>query len=205
MGAFPSSFLTAPTSDPTVPLACAVLTFVYFNWQGARRHGVAGYLLTFAGSPEDFGAWILAILLFPVEVVSTTARILSLTVRLWANMFASDLIYLIFVGLLAGGASFGWGKSPVLGVVLAVFPATIPVLFIGLHVFVSVIRLRVYRSSRRLLGTGHGGRALADCRTGQQCLSVPWQISAGRASAPTQERHRLLERRESQGPGGLGS
>src|SRR5256884_5324780 len=107
MGAFPSSFLTAPTSDPTVPLACAVLTFVYFNWQGARRHGVAGYLLTFAGSPKDFGAWILAILLFPVEVVSTTARILSLTVRLWANMFASDLIYLIFVGLLAGGASFG--------------------------------------------------------------------------------------------------
>jgi F-type H+-transporting ATPase subunit a len=144
MGAFPSSFLTAPTSDPTVPLACAVLTFVYFNWQGARRHGVAGYLLTFAGSPKDFGAWILAILLFPVEVVSTTARILSLTVRLWANMFASDLIYLIFVGLLAGGASFGWGKSPVLGVVLAVFPATIPVLFIGLHVFVSVIQAYVF-------------------------------------------------------------
>src|SRR6266704_432281 len=144
MGAFPSSFLTAPTSDPTVPLACAVLTFVYFNWQGARRHGVAGYLLTFAGSPKDFGAWILAILLFPVEVVSTTARILSLTVRLWANMFASDLIYLIFVGLLAGGASFGWGKSPLLGVVLAVFPATTPVLFIGLHVFVSVIQAYVF-------------------------------------------------------------
>src|SRR6266566_3544526 len=40
MGAFPSSFLKAPTSDVTVPLACAVLTFVYFNWQGARRHGV---------------------------------------------------------------------------------------------------------------------------------------------------------------------
>lgn len=144
MGAFPSSFLTAPTGDKTVPLACAVLTFVYFNWQGARRHGVAGYLLTFAGSPKDFGAWILAILLFPVEVVSTTARILSLTVRLWANMFASDLIYVIFVGLLAGGASFGWGKSPVLGVVLAVFPATIPVLFIGLHIFVSVIQAYVF-------------------------------------------------------------
>ncbi len=144
MGAFPGSFLTAPTGDPTVPLACAVLTFVYFNWQGARRHGVAGYLLTFAGSPKDLGGWILAILLFPVEVVSTTARILSLTVRLWANMFASDLIYLIFLGLLAGGASFGWGKSPVLGVVLAVFPATIPVLFIGLHIFVAVIQAYVF-------------------------------------------------------------
>jgi F-type H+-transporting ATPase subunit a len=144
MGAFPSSFLTPPTSNPTVPLACAILTFIYFNWQGARRHGLGGYLLSFAGSPKDFGAWILAILLFPVEVVSTMARILSLTVRLWANMFASDLIYVIFLGLLAGGASFGWGKSPVLGVVLAVFPATIPVLFIGLHIFVSVVQAYVF-------------------------------------------------------------
>ncbi|PYT75055.1 MAG: F0F1 ATP synthase subunit A [Acidobacteria bacterium] len=144
MGAFPGSFLKAPTGDPTVPLACAVLTFLYFNWQGIRRLGLGGYLLTFAGSPKDFGGWILAILLFPVEVVSTTARILSLTVRLWANMFASDLIYLIFLGLLAGGATFGWSKSLVLGVILAVFPATIPVLFIGLHIFVSVIQAYVF-------------------------------------------------------------
>jgi len=144
MGAFPSSFLKAPTGNVTVPLACASLTFLYFNWQGIRRLGLGHYLLTFAGSPKDFGAWILAVLLFPVEVVSTTARVLSLTVRLWANMFASDLIYMIFLGLLAGGASFGWSKSPVLGIVLAVFPATIPILFIGLHIFVSVIQAYVF-------------------------------------------------------------
>ncbi len=144
MGAFPSSFLKAPTSDVTVPLGCAVLTFLYFNWQGMRRHGLGQYLLTFAGSPKDIGSWILAILLFPVELVSTTARILSLTVRLWANMFASDLIYVIFLSLLAGGAGFGWSKSPVLGVVLAIFPATIPIAFIGLHIFVSVIQAYVF-------------------------------------------------------------
>ncbi|HXY24887.1 MAG TPA: FoF1 ATP synthase subunit a [Candidatus Acidoferrum sp.] len=146
MGAFPSSFLKAPTGDPTVPLACASLTFLYFNWQGIRRLGLGHYLLTFAGSPQGrgIGAWALAILLFPVELVSTTARVLSLTVRLWANMFASDLIYVIFLGLLAGGASFGWSKSPVLGIVLAVFPATIPILFIGLHIFVSVIQAYVF-------------------------------------------------------------
>ncbi len=144
LGAFPGSFLKAPTGIVTVPLSCAILTFLYFNWQGIRRHGLGHYLLTFAGSPKDFGAWILAILLFPVELVSTTARVLSLTVRLWANMFASDLIYLIFLGLLAGGASFGWSKSPVLGVILGIFPATIPVLFIGLHIFVSVIQAYVF-------------------------------------------------------------
>jgi F-type H+-transporting ATPase subunit a len=144
MGAFPNSFLKAPTGVVTVPLACASLTFLYFNWQGARRHGLGGYLLTFAGSPRDLGAWVLAVLLFPVEIVSTTARILSLTVRLWANMYASDMIYAIFLGLLAGGASFGWGKSPLLGLVLAVFPAIIPVAFIGLHLFVSIIQAYVF-------------------------------------------------------------
>src|SRR5499427_2654986 len=144
MGAFPSSFLQAPTGKVEVPLACAVLTFIYFNWQGIRRLGLGHYLLTFAGSPKDLGAWILAVLLFPVEIVSTTARVLSLTVRLWANMFASDLIYIIFLTLLAGGATFGWSKSPVLGVVLAIFPAAIPVAFIGLHIFVSVIQAYVF-------------------------------------------------------------
>ncbi len=144
MGAFPGSFLKAPTGNVSVPLACAILTLIFFNWQGIRHHGIGRYLLTFAGSPKDFGGWILAILLFPVEVVSTSARLLSLTVRLWANMFASDLIYLIFLGLLAGGASFGWSKSVILGVILGIFPATIPVLFIGLHLFVSVVQAYVF-------------------------------------------------------------
>jgi F-type H+-transporting ATPase subunit a len=144
MGAFPDRFLQAPTGVVTVPLSCAILTFLYFNWQGSRRHGLLHYLLTFAGSPRKFWDWVLALLLFPVELISTSARILSLTVRLWANMFASDLIYLIFLGLLAGGASFGWGKSPILGVLLGIFPATIPILFIGLHIFVSVVQAYVF-------------------------------------------------------------
>jgi len=145
-GAFPGSFLKAPTGQVSVPLACAVLTFLYFNWQGTQRHGLGHYLLTFAGSPQGrgIGAWALALLLFPVELVSTTARVLSLTVRLWANMFASDLIYLIFLGLLTGGVTFGWSKSPILGVILGIFPATIPILFIGLHIFVSVIQAYVF-------------------------------------------------------------
>jgi F-type H+-transporting ATPase subunit a len=141
-GIFP--FLTAPTGVVTVPLACAVMTFLYFNFQGARHHGVMGYLGTFAGSPKTLGDWALAILLFPVEIISTTARLLSLTVRLWANMFASDLIYVIFLSLLTGGAVFGWSKSPVLGVILGIFPALIPLAFIALHIFVSVVQAYVF-------------------------------------------------------------
>ena len=158
MGAFPNSFLVAPTGQVTVPLACAILTFLYFNWQGIRHHGPVGYLSTFAGFPRNFGAWMLAILLFPVEIISTCARLLSLTVRLWANMFASDLIYVIFLSLLAGGATFGWSKNPILGVVLGVFPAIIPVAFIALHIFVAVVQAYVFT----VLPSVYLGMATAD-------------------------------------------
>jgi len=141
-GVFP--FLSAPTGNATVPFACAILTFLYFNWQGLRHHGAIGYLKTFAGSPHTAGDWALALLLFPVEIISTTARLLSLTVRLWANIFASDMIYGLFLSIFVTASAAGWNKSPVLGVILGVLPALIPVLFIGLHIFVSLIQTYVF-------------------------------------------------------------
>jgi len=142
MSVFP--FLTAPTAVVTVPLAAAIIIFLYFNWQGLRHHGPGGYLLTFGGSPSKLGDWILALLLFPVEIISTTARLLSLTVRLWANIFASDLLYGIFLSLLVTPAAWGWGKHPVLGILLGIFPALIPIAFIGLHIFVAVIQAYIF-------------------------------------------------------------
>src|SRR4029077_19195762 len=92
LGAIPT--FTSPTGTISVPLGCAILTFLYFNWQGIRHHGVLGYLKHFAGPVP----W-LAPLIFPVEIISTSARLVSLTVRLWANIFASDLLYVVFLGL----------------------------------------------------------------------------------------------------------
>ena len=148
----------APTADKSVPLACAILTFLYFNWQGVRHHGVGHYLLTFAGSPRKLGDWLLAILLFPVELVSTSARILSLTVRLWANIVASDLLYTIFLGLFSMATVAAWSKSPVFGVVIAVLPATIPIAFIGLHIFVGIIQAYIFT----VLPSVYLGMATAD-------------------------------------------
>src|SRR5260370_36588130 len=66
LGAFP--FFASPTGHVSVPFACAILTFLYFNWQGIRHHGVGGYLKHFAGP-----VWWLAPLIFPVEIISTSA------------------------------------------------------------------------------------------------------------------------------------
>jgi len=142
LSVFPA--FSSPTGNAVVPLACATLTFIYFNWQGIRHHGAGHYLLTFAGSPKHAADWALAGLLFPVELISTSARLLSLTVRLWANIFASDLIYMIFLGLLLGPTQWAWSKNPAFGVALAVFPAIFPLAFVALHIFVSVIQAYIF-------------------------------------------------------------
>ncbi len=129
----------SPTSHPSVPLACALITFFYFNAQGVRHHGVVDYLKLFSGTNP-----FLAILLFPVEIISTCARVLSLTVRLWANMFASELLYMIFLSMLVLPARVLLEKSVFLGALVGIFPATLPVAFIGLHIFVAVIQAFVF-------------------------------------------------------------
>ncbi len=156
LSVFPA--FSSPTGIAIVPLACASLVFLYFNWQGIRHHGVGGYLMTFAGSPRSLGDAALAVLLFPVEIISTSARLLSLTVRLWANIFASDLIYGIFLGLLLGPFEWAWTKSPILGLIFGIFPVVIPILFVGLHIFVSIIQAYIFT----VLPSIYVGLAVAD-------------------------------------------
>jgi len=101
-----------------VPLGIAVLTFLYYNFYGFREQGVVGYLKHFAGP-----VWWIAPLLFPIEIISHCARMMSLTIRLYANMFASDLVTLVFFSL---------------------FPLAIPAVFLGLHFAVSLIQAYVF-------------------------------------------------------------
>jgi F-type H+-transporting ATPase subunit a len=137
-GAVP--FLKSPTAVVSVPLACAVITFLYFNWHGIRHHGPWGYLMSLTGGLD----WWLIPLILPVEILSICARLLSLTVRLWANIFASDMIYALFLGLLAAPAAWGWSKTPAAGIVIGILPALIPIAFIGLHIFVSIVQTYVF-------------------------------------------------------------
>jgi F-type H+-transporting ATPase subunit a len=134
-----SPALNSPTGHPSVPLACAIVTFISYNWWGLRHHGPIGYAKTFAGP-----VWWLSWLLFPVEIISSVARLLSLTVRLWANIFASELIYVVFLGLLMAPSLHFSVTHPALAWVLAVFPAIFPVAFILLHAFVAVVQAFVF-------------------------------------------------------------
>lgn len=108
----------APTETPVVPLGLAALTFLYYNFYGFKEQGIKGYLAHFAGP-----IWWVSWLLFPIEIISHCARVMSLTIRLYANMFAGGMVTLVFFSLI---------------------PIGIPVVFLGLHVFVSLVQAFVF-------------------------------------------------------------
>jgi len=110
--------INSPTELEAVTLAIAVASFVYYNFYGFKEQGIGGYLKHFAGP-----VWWLAWLLFPIEIISHFARIMSLSVRLYANMFAGGLVTLVFFSLV---------------------PLGVPVVFLGLHLLVSVIQAFVF-------------------------------------------------------------
>jgi F-type H+-transporting ATPase subunit a len=108
----------SPTAVPSVPLGCAIVAFFYYHAQGIKRQGPLNYAKHFAGPM----IW-LAPLMIPIEIISHMARVLSLTIRLFANMFAGDMVTLVFFSLV---------------------PIGIPVIFLGLHVAVSLLQAYIF-------------------------------------------------------------
>ena len=109
--------LMSPTSKVSIPLGFALITFAYYQYHGIRVNGGA-YIKQFLGP-----VWWISPLLFPIEIISHLARVLSLTVRLYANMFAGDLLTLAFFSLI---------------------PVGIPLVFLGLHLGVAAIQAYVF-------------------------------------------------------------
>jgi F-type H+-transporting ATPase subunit a len=108
----PSFALYAATANVSVPLVLALITFIAFNWEGIRTHGPIGYLKSLI--PSGVTGPIL-ILIAPLEVISTFMRLISLTVRLFANILAGHMIILFMAGGLAvilGASWLGWFTLP---------------------------------------------------------------------------------------------
>jgi len=107
--------LMSPTANINVTVGCAITTWVYYHFQGIRKQGLVKYLVHFAAPPGS-PLWMAPIML-PIELISHTSRLLSLSLRLFGNIFGEELIILIigsivpfivplpmmFLGLITGG------------------------------------------------------------------------------------------------------
>jgi F-type H+-transporting ATPase subunit a len=90
--------LMAPTSNINVTLGCALTTWVYYHVQGIKTLGIVSYVKHFMVPPG--APWWIGIIYFPIEIISHTSRVMSLSLRLFGNIFGEELVIVILFGII---------------------------------------------------------------------------------------------------------
>jgi F-type H+-transporting ATPase subunit a len=136
----PAFQIYAADTNVALPLLLALGVWIAFNVVGIRAQGFVGYLKSLI--PEGVGGAML-LLIAPLEIISNFLRLLSLTIRLWANLLAGHLLIEFMAGDLAvllGLQLLGWITLP-LGVAIFLFEA---LLIAGLQAFIFAILTAIY-------------------------------------------------------------
>ena len=107
-----------PTDKVNTTLALGVFSFIFYNYVGCKKLGVVNYLKHFAGP-----LWYMAILIFPIEIISNFVRPVSLALRLRGNMYGDHLVLSVFSDMA---------------------PLLVPIVFMILGILVSFIQAYVF-------------------------------------------------------------
>jgi F-type H+-transporting ATPase subunit a len=83
----------APTSNINVTVGCAVTAWVYYHLQGIKAQGLIGYIKHFGG-PAGVPVFMVP-MMFVIETISHLSRVLSLSLRLFGNIFGEELVIMI--------------------------------------------------------------------------------------------------------------
>jgi len=108
----------SPTSKLNVTIGCALVVFVYYHFQGIRAQGLLKYLKHFAGPIP-----LLAPLMVPIEIISHFSRPVSLSIRLFGNIFAEEVLIIIMASIV---------------------PFFLPLPFMAIAIFTAVIQSFVF-------------------------------------------------------------
>ncbi len=111
-------FVQPPTADLSTTFALSITAFVFYNVVGIRKNGLWNYLKHFAGPLP-----LLAPLMVPIEIISHLARILSLALRLFGNIF---------------------GEHTATGIFFSMFPFILPWPMMGLGIFGSFLQAFIF-------------------------------------------------------------
>jgi F-type H+-transporting ATPase subunit a len=135
MGIIP--LMASSTSVINTTVALAICTFLYVQWTGIKENGPLGYLHHMAGSPRSAMEWGFSVLLFPLHLLGEFIKPMSLSLRLFGNIFGEDALIATMVVLGAGLFSFVGSWMPGLPlqfpfVFLAMLTSTIQALVFAL-------------------------------------------------------------------------
>jgi len=130
--------MKSATSSLDLTLALALITFLYVQFWGIRNLGIVGYLDHLAGSPRDAIGWMMLPVMLPVHILGELAKPVSLSCRLFGNIFGEDTLIVVFVSATALCLKAGL-------VALAVPPmAGITALFMMLQTLTSIVQALIF-------------------------------------------------------------
>lgn len=109
MGLVPG--MKSPTSNLNTTVALAVCVFFYVQGIAIKENGVFGYIDHLMGSPRDPISWVMVPLNLPLHVLQEFIKPLSLSLRLFGNIFGEESLIATFVGL--GIVSLSFFHSPI--------------------------------------------------------------------------------------------
>ncbi len=98
MGLVPLSHAST-SSFANTTIGLGLLSFLYAQYVGIKENGILGYLYHFAGQPKSGIEWGFAILIFPLELMGELIKPLSLSLRLFGNIFGEDTLLAVMVML----------------------------------------------------------------------------------------------------------
>ncbi len=136
----PAFQIYAADTNLAIPLLLSLGVFIAYNVEGIRHHGFFGYIKSLV--PTGIGG-VMLVIMYPLEILSNFLRLISLTVRLWANLLAGHLLIEFMAGLLAvviGLQVLGWFTLP-FGILIYLFEA---ILIAGLQAFIFAILTAIY-------------------------------------------------------------
>lgn len=120
-------FVRPASADLNFTLGLSIVAFIVFVWWGVRLHGVGGYLKELVGEPR-----YMAPLMFPIHTISELSRLVSLSMRLFGNIFAGEVLLTTMLALTT---------AAVFVLPLAFF---VPAIFLGLEVLIGVVQALVF-------------------------------------------------------------
>jgi F-type H+-transporting ATPase subunit a len=141
-------------SHPGVAYALAIMSWLIYNGIGIRRHGLIGYLRVSTWPPGV--PWWVRIVLTPIEFISNILlRPVTLSLRLFGNMFAGHLLLLVFI---IGGDYMLLHSGSILLGVLSPFAFALGIVFTFFEAFVQVVQAYIFT----ILTASYIGAALAE-------------------------------------------
>ena len=103
-------FMDSPTSSLSITFSLAIVVFLYAQYVGIRGLGPIGYVDHLMGQPRSLIGWGLVPIMLPIHVLGELAKPISLSCRLFGNIFGEDMLLVAFVSL--GVTTLAWSHLP---------------------------------------------------------------------------------------------